>query len=104
MLVRENQEKDRTGVDVATVALCTGKSKAGDLSLRTQGVNVTSATPAALPVTGAATLLLDVSAGSPSSENAWLNGFHVSGFLSQTFGSWQNPSALRQFTASRNNR
>jgi hypothetical protein len=89
---------------MATVALCTGKSMAGDLSaLRAQGVDVTSATPAALPVTGAATLLPDVSAGSASSENAWLNGFHASGFLSQTFGLWQNPSALRQFTASRDN-
>jgi len=32
-----------------------------------------------------------------------MSGFHISGFLSQTFGMWQNPSALRQFTDSRNN-
>ena len=45
-----------------------------------------------------ASVLPDVSA-----ENSWLSGLHVSGYLSQTFGMWQNPSALRDFTPSRNN-
>ena len=33
----------------------------------------------------------------------WLNGLHISGYASQTFGMWQNPAALRDFTPSRNN-
>jgi hypothetical protein len=36
-------------------------------------------------------------------EEGWLSGLHVSGFLSQTSGMWQNPAALRDFTSSRNN-
>ena len=43
-----------------------------------------------------ASVLPDVSA-----ENSWLSGLHVSGYLSQTFGMWQSPSALRDFTPSR---
>jgi hypothetical protein len=39
----------------------------------------------------------------PASEAGWLSPLHVSGFLSQTFGMWQNPTALRDFTPSRNN-
>src|SRR5579885_1290804 len=41
--------------------------------------------------------------GSGTEEQGWLSGLHVSGFLSQTFGMWQNPTALRDFTPSRNN-
>jgi hypothetical protein len=36
-------------------------------------------------------------------EAGWLSGLHISGFLSQTFGMWQDPPALRDFTLSRNN-
>lgn len=36
-------------------------------------------------------------------EAAWFSGFHLSGYVGQTFGMWQNPSALRDFTPSRNN-
>src|SRR5258706_16049381 len=35
-------------------------------------------------------------------ENGWLSGLHVSGFLSQTFGMWQNSQGLKGFTTSRN--
>ena len=99
------KKKLALGLTLTMVALCTGKSMAGDLSaVPTQGVNAVGTTPAALPVTrAAASVLPDVSAGGASAESAWLGGFHVSGFLSQTFGIWQNPSALRQFTDSRNN-
>src|SRR5229473_2666284 len=38
-----------------------------------------------------------------AAESSWLSGLHVSGYASQTFGMWQNPSALRDFTPSRNN-
>ncbi|MGH8013691.1 MAG: DUF1302 family protein, partial [Candidatus Binataceae bacterium] len=46
---------------------------------------------------------MGTSAGSSTAENAWLSDLHMSGFLNQTFGMWQNPSALRDFTSSRNN-
>jgi hypothetical protein len=36
-------------------------------------------------------------------ESGWLNGLHISGYGSQTFGMWQNPTALRAYTTSRNN-
>ena len=45
-----------------------------------------------------ASVLPDVSA-----ENSWLSGLHVSGYLSQTFGMWQNSLAPKDFTPSRNN-
>ena len=65
-------------------------SRAGDLSAQpSNGLNVTGAAAAqALPA---------------GPENSWLSGLHVSGFLSQTFGMWQNPTALKAFTKSRNN-
>ena len=47
-------------------------------------------------------VLPDASSGG-APEEGWLSGLHVSGFLSQTFGMWQNPTALRAYTPSRNN-
>jgi hypothetical protein len=85
------------GVALAIVGLCVGKSIAGDLSaLPAQGLNVTGATSSVLPDTAG-------QAQTATPEGGWLQGFHVSGFLSQTFGMWQNPSALREYTTSRNN-
>ncbi|MGD0288321.1 MAG: DUF1302 family protein [Candidatus Binataceae bacterium] len=82
------------GVALAIVGLCAGKSMAGDLTAQpTQGLNITGATASVLPETPA---------GGGAPENSWLSGFHVSGFLSQTFGMWQNPSGLREYTTSRN--
>jgi len=84
------------GVALAIVGLCVGQSIAGDLSaLPAQGLNVTGATSSVLPDTAG-------QAPAATAESGWLSGFHVSGFLSQTFGMWQNPSALREYTASRN--
>jgi hypothetical protein len=40
---------------------------------------------------------------SQAAEESWLDGLHISGYASQTFGMWQNPTALKQFTPSRNN-
>jgi hypothetical protein len=40
---------------------------------------------------------------SQSAESGWLSGLHISGYASQTFGMWQNPTALKAFTPSRNN-
>jgi hypothetical protein len=52
---------------------------------------------------GAATSVLpDAAAAGEAAEEPWLSGLHVSGFLSQTFGMWQNSENLRQYTKSRN--
>ncbi|HEX3408664.1 MAG TPA: DUF1302 family protein, partial [Candidatus Binataceae bacterium] len=84
------------GLALALIGLCAGTSMAGNLTAQpTQGLNVTGATTSVLPDAAAAP--------SASPELSWLSGFHVSGFLSQTFGMWQNPSALREYTTSRNN-
>src|SRR6516162_3455085 len=53
-----------------------------------------------LSVTNSATKLLPQT---QAREQSWLSGLHVSGYASQTFGMWQNPSALRDWTKSRNN-
>jgi len=64
---------------------------AGDVSPQAaDSLNVSTSTTNLLPQSQAA-------------EAGWLNGFHVSGYASQTFGMWQNPTALRDLTPSRNN-
>ena len=75
-------------------------------------LNVTSATAAVLPMTAASGSVLPMTApsgsvlpdasGGGAADEGWLSGLHVSGFLSQTFGMWQNPTALRAYTPSRN--
>lgn len=55
-----------------------------------------------LSITGATAGVLPQSSA-PSAESGIFSGLHVSGFLSQTFGMWQNPTALRGYTPSRNN-
>jgi hypothetical protein len=74
-------------------------------------LNVTGASASLLPATAASTSMLPITAPSSSmlndsggsgAEQSWLSGFHVSGFLSQTFGMWQNPENLRQYTKARN--
>ncbi|MGH7932152.1 MAG: hypothetical protein ACREQN_03185, partial [Candidatus Binataceae bacterium] len=77
------------GLTVGVVGLCATTSLAGDASVQpANNLSITNSTVSVLPQAAA--------------ENSWLSGFHVSGFLSQTFGMWQNPSALRDFTKSRN--
>jgi hypothetical protein len=66
---------------------------------RTQAASMPSEN--ALAVTGATSGTLPQA--SSSNETSLLAGLHVSGFLSQTFGMWQNPTALRDYTTSRNN-
>src|SRR5690242_19549013 len=41
--------------------------------------------------------------GTPGETGGMFAGFHVSGYASQTFGMWQNPTALKDYTSSRNN-
>ena len=91
------------GLALAIVGLCTGKSMAGDLSaMPAQGLNVTGLTTSALPATTPTTSTLPDASGGGAPEESWLSGLHVSGFLSQTFGMWQNSENLRQYTNARN--
>ncbi len=100
-------------VALALVFSLGSRAFAADLSATpNNGLNVTGSVaavlPAAesaasvLPTTTAATSVLDDTVFTVPADS-WLSGFHASGFLSQTFGMWQNPSALRWFTPSRNN-
>jgi hypothetical protein len=80
-------------VAVTLVALALGATQvlAGDLSAQpADNLNVSTPATSLLPQSQAA-------------ESGWLSGLHVSGYASQTFGMWQNPTALRDFTPSRNN-
>ena len=85
------------------VMLAAVTSRAGDLSGQpANSLSVTNTVnssilpqagppPAAEPATG------------PGAESSWLGGLHISGYASQTFGMWQNPTNLRAYTTSRNN-
>jgi hypothetical protein len=55
-----------------------------------------------LDVVGAPASVLPQASGA-AAENSWLSGLHVSGYLSQQFGMWQNPTGLRDYSPSRNN-
>jgi hypothetical protein len=76
-----------------SVAIC----RAGDVS----------AQPAdSLSVTNSVNSVLPQAATPPplgGEESSWLSGLHISGYGSQVFGMWQNPTALRAYTKSRNN-
>jgi hypothetical protein len=81
-----------TAIALALVANGPAAVSAGDLS----------AQPAdTLSVTGAPTHILPQDRAASGSE--WYSGFHMSGYASQTFGMWQNPTALKEYTKSRNN-
>jgi hypothetical protein len=94
------------------VALCAVQSFAGDVSaapvdsLNVVGsaTNVLAQAGAGAPATGPATAptsSLPESTG--SGAETWMQGLHVSGYLNQNFGMWQNPSALKDFTKARSN-
>jgi hypothetical protein len=73
------------------LAASAGNVRAGDLSVQSDnGLDVTNQAAQVLPQT-------------QSAESGWLSGLHVSGYGSQTFGMWQNPTTLHDFTHSRNN-
>jgi hypothetical protein len=74
---------------VGVTALSAGLAAAGEAAVAANNLSVTNAAAKVMPQAAA--------------ESGWLSGLHVSGFLSQTFGMWQNPTALRDFTPSRNN-
>ncbi len=79
------------------------RAHAADLTVTSGStLNVTGATTSVLPITAASPSVLPDDSGGGAAEQGWLSGLHVSGFLSQTFGMWQNPENLRWFTTSRN--
>ncbi|MGH7987117.1 MAG: hypothetical protein ACREQX_12635 [Candidatus Binataceae bacterium] len=78
------------GLVLGVTGLCATTSLAGDVS--TTPANTLSVTNTVANVMPQA-----------SAESGWLSGLHVSGFLSQTFGMWQNPTTLKDYTTSRNN-
>src|SRR5712691_6458400 len=83
---------------VAAVVLFAGisatQASAGDVSAQPRDT---------LSVVGSSTGALPQAGGAVRSETGWLSRFHVTGYLSEQFGFWQNPTALRSFTRSRNN-
>src|SRR5216684_1606865 len=70
------------------------QASAGDLSAQPRD---------SLGVVGSSTGALPQAGGGVAAETGWLSRFHVTGYLSEQFGFWQNPTALRSFTRSRNN-
>src|SRR6266851_1301156 len=83
---------------VAAILLFAGisatQASAGDVSAQPRDT---------LGVVGSSTGALPQAGGPVAAETGWLQRFHVTGYLSEQFGMWQNPSALRSFTPSRNN-
>ncbi len=83
---------------VAAIFLFAGisatQASAGDLSAQPRdSLGVVGSSSGALPQAG----------GAVASESGWLQRFHVTGYLSQQFGMWQNPTTLRSLTPARNN-
>jgi hypothetical protein len=71
------------------IALMVATSTAGDLSPQ----------PAdSLSITNSSKLLPQTQAA----EESWLSGLHVSGYVNQTFGMWQNPHNTHEWTHSSN--
>ena len=90
---------------VAAILLIAGigatQALAGDLSAQPRdNLSVVGSSTGALP---GATGALPGSGGPVAAESGWLSRFHVTGYLSEQFGMWQNPSGLRSFTPARNN-
>src|ERR1700730_10280515 len=90
---------------VAAILLISGigatQASAGHLSAQPRDtLCVVGSRTGALP---GATGALPRSGGPVAAETGWLSRFHVTGYLSEQFGMWQNPSALRSFTPARNN-
>jgi hypothetical protein len=69
---------------------------------RSLAADLTATSGNGLNVTGATSHILADAPPPANAELSWLSGFHVSGFLSQTFGMWQNSQGLKGFTKSRN--
>jgi hypothetical protein len=94
------------------VGLCAVQTFAGDVSAApVDSLDVVGSTTNALaqvsagvPETGPATASTSpppASAG--NGAETWMRGLHISGYLNQNLGMWQNPTALKDYTKSRNN-
>src|SRR5712691_9159144 len=83
---------------VAAILLFAGisatQASAGDLSAQPRD---------SLSVVGSNTSALPQAGGPVAAESGWRQRFHVTGYLSEQFGMWQDPPSLRSFTRSRNN-
>src|SRR5438270_190156 len=85
----------------ATVLLALGisasKAATGDLSAQpSDRLSITGSSPSVLAAARGTTT-------ADPGEGSWRQRFHVTGYLSQQFGMWQDPPSLRSFTRSRNN-
>jgi hypothetical protein len=77
------------------VMLIAATSRAGDVSAQpADSLSVTNSVNNVLP---------QAATPPPGGEPSWLSGLHISGYGTQVFGMWQNPTALKAYTLSRNN-
>ncbi len=85
--------------------LAAATSRAGDVSGQpANSLSVTNSVSNLLPQgAGAPPPGPETAPPPPGGESSWLSGLHISGYGSQTFGMWQNPTALKAYTPSRNN-
>jgi hypothetical protein len=89
-------------LSAAALSFCAAAAFAGGQSVSSDTLNVTAAPTTSLmqaPGGGAG----GAGPGTAAPGEGWLSSLHVSGFLNQRFGMWQNPTTLRDFTPSRNN-
>ena len=76
------------------VGISATQASAGDLSAQPRD---------SLGVVGSSTGALPQAGGAVAAETGWLSRFHVTGYMSEQFGMWQNPTGLRSQTPARNN-
>jgi len=88
-----------------TILLSVTTSRAGNVSAQpANGLSITNSVATTLPQAAAgATAGPEPAPPPPGGESSWLSGLHISGYGSQTFGMWQNPTNLKEYTRSRNN-
>lgn len=93
-------------VALVAIAITTTRAIAGELPGEpNDNISVTGSSPRILAQaqTTALAQAQSVTAPPPQVESSWLQRFHISGFLTEQFGMWQDPPSLRSFTLSRNN-
>jgi hypothetical protein len=89
---------------ILMIIMSLATSRAGDITAQpADGLNVTNSISNLLPQASAGAPPAEPAAAPPGTESGWLSGLHISGYGNQTFGMWQNPTALKAYTPSRNN-